>query len=155
MAMKLSAVLGENKSNTSSNTISDFYLVIGQEVLNEEEDTIDLVVLPQPVYLDTMRKKQVSGEGKFQELLLQGNDMLDALLEFGKENLEPGEFKDIDLKVRLYRRKPNQNDKHIKKTFTFCKEQEKIMSDIWYEEEIVESYKNTDPYETGDGHDYE
>lgn len=122
MAMKLSAVLGENKSNTSSNTISDFYLVIGQEVLNEEEDTIDLVVLPQPVYLDTMRKKQVSGEGKFQELLLQGNDMLDALLEFGKENLEPGEFKDIDLKVRLYRRKPNQNDKHIKKTFTFCKE---------------------------------
>lgn len=29
------------------------------------------------------------------------------------------------------------------------------MSDIWYEEEIVESYKNTDPYETGDGHDYE
>lgn len=30
------------------------------------------------------------------------------------------------------------------------------MSDAtWYEDEIIASYENTDPYETGDGHDYE
>ena len=119
MAIKMSTMLGE-KTNTTAP--SEFYLVIGQDVLNEEDDTIDFVALPQPVYLDTMRKKQVSGEGKFQELLLSGNDMLDELIRYGKSTLEAGDFQEIDLKVRLYRRKANQNDKHVAKTFTFCKE---------------------------------
>ena len=121
MAMKLSAVLGDKSRETNQQAPSEFYLVIGQEVLNEEEDTIDFVALPQPVYLDTMRKKQVSGEGKFQDLLLSGNDMLDELLKTSRANLEPGEFKELNVKVRVYRRKPNQNDKHVKQTFTFFK----------------------------------
>lgn len=98
---------------------SEFMLLIGQEALNTETDEIEFVSLPCPLGIDTMKKSDVKGEGAFQENKRMGNDMLDALLSYAKENLKEGESKDIQLTVRLYRRKATQETKHKKTTFSF------------------------------------
>ena len=73
---------------------SNFRLLVGRYVHDDETDELKFVALPQPLYLDTMRRNQIRGEGDFQELLCLGNDMLNCLLA-DAEQLKPGE--DVDL----------------------------------------------------------
>ena len=47
----------ENNSNDEF-TKSEFYIRIGQDVLNQETDSMDFISLPQPLYLDSMRKNR-------------------------------------------------------------------------------------------------
>lgn len=96
---------------------ANFYLKVGIEKLNQETDEMEFISLPQPLYLDTMKKSTVSGEGQFQDLLLKGNDLLDEILAGAKIHLQPGETKELNLKVVLCRRKTSQEAKHVKMSF--------------------------------------
>lgn len=100
---------------------SNFRLLVGRYVHDDETDELKFVALPQPLYLDTMRRNQIRGEGDFQELLCLGNDMLNCLLA-DAEQLKPGE--DVDLEeivVKLVRTKTSQEVKHKTKRFSFIK----------------------------------
>lgn len=100
---------------------SNFRLLVGRYVHDDETDELKFVALPQPLYLDTMRRNQIRGEGDFQELLCLGNDMLNCLLA-DAEQLKPGE--DVDLEeivVKLVRTKTSQEVKHKAKRFSFIK----------------------------------
>lgn len=100
---------------------SNFRLLVGRYVHDDETDELKFVALPQPLYLDTMRRNQIRGEGDFQELLCLGNDMLNCLLA-DAEQLKPGE--DVDLEeivVKLVRTKTSQEVKHKVKRFSFIK----------------------------------
>lgn len=119
--MTLEQALGVSNSTIVSNgnnmVKSDFYLKVGIPCLNQETDEVEFVSLPQPLYLDTMKKSSVSGEGQFQDLLLKGNDLLDQILAEAKIHLQPGETKELNLKVVLCRRKTSQEAKHVKMSF--------------------------------------
>ena len=106
----------ENNSNDEF-TKSEFYIRIGQDVLNQETDSMDFISLPQPLYLDSMRKNRVSGEGEFQDLLDKGNALLEQLLEEAANQLEPGESKEIPLKVVVCRRKTQVERKPVAMKF--------------------------------------
>lgn len=114
-----------NTNNGNANTKTDkseYMILVGQNVLNPETDEYEFVSLPQPLGIDTMKKANVQGEGSFQELLCKRNDLLEGLLEFAKMNLNPGDSKDIELTVKIYRKKASQAVKHNKMTFNFIKE---------------------------------
>ena len=116
-----------NNGNSSNNTNvkadkSEYMILVGQNVLNPETDEYEFVSLPQPLGIDTMKKAQVTGEGSFQELLCKRNDLLEGLLDFAKKNLNPGDSKDVELTVKIYRKKASQALKHNKMTFNFIKE---------------------------------
>lgn len=102
---------------TSADNKADFYLKVGVDKHNSETDEIEFISLPQPLYLDTMKKSTVSGEGQFQDLLLKGNDLLDEILAGARMHLKPGETKELNLKVILCRRKSSQEAKHVKMSF--------------------------------------
>jgi len=104
-----------NNSNDEFQT-SEYGLRIGQEWINPDTEQEEFVSLPGVMWLDTMKKNKVSGEGEFQELLLHGNDLLVAVQDFGK-TLAPGECRELNLKVQVFRRKANQNSNH--KTMTW------------------------------------
>ena len=99
----------------------EFVLLIGEEQLNSESDEMSIVALPQPVGLDTMTPTEVKGEGAIAEDKCKSNDMLEALLAYAKENLEPGERVELNLRVWVYRKKIGQAQKHKKATFNFIK----------------------------------
>lgn len=101
---------------------AEFVLLIGQEQLNSESDEMTVVALPQPTGLDTMRHSDVKGEGAIAEDKLKGNDMLDALLAYAKETLEPGSRVELNLRVWVYRKKTGQSAKHKKASFNFIKQ---------------------------------
>ena len=109
------------KNQKTEELKSEFYLKFGQYQHNKETDELDFVSIPQPLYLDTMAKNQIRGEGAFQELLCDGNDLLEDLLNYAKVNLKPGEDEDIELTVKLCRKKSSQEVNHIKKSFSFIK----------------------------------
>lgn len=116
-----------NNGNSNNNTNvkadkSEYMILVGQNVLNPETDEYEFVSLPQPLGIDTMKKAQVTGEGSFQELLCKRNDLLEGLLDFAKKNLNPGDSKDVELTVKIYRKKASQALKHNKMTFNFIKE---------------------------------
>lgn len=100
---------------------SEFYLLVGKKVLNPETDEIEFIQIPQPLYLDTMKRNTVSGEGAFQELLLAQNDLLDDLLDNAKVYLKPGEqIEDDELIVKICRKKASQETNHVKRKFEFA-----------------------------------
>lgn len=105
----------------SSRDKAEFVLLIGQEQLNTEIDEMTLVALPQPTGLDTMLPSEVRGEGAIAEDKLKGNDMLEDLLAYAKETLEPGEKVELNLRVWVYRKKSGQATKHKRTTFNFIK----------------------------------
>lgn len=107
----------DGATNPDEFTKSEFYLRVGQEILNQESDSMVFISLPQPLYLDSMRKNRVSGEGEFQDLLDGGNDLLNQLLEEAATQLEPGESKEIPLKVVLCRRKATVERKRVPMKF--------------------------------------
>lgn len=102
---------------------AEYLLLIGMDMPNEETGEVDFVTLPQPMGLDTMRKSNVYGEGDFQEKLCKGDDLLESLLEYAQNTLQPGESQQIlELKVRIYRKNKNQRDSHKKIKFSFSVE---------------------------------
>lgn len=116
-----------NTNNGNANTKTDkseYMILVGQNVLNPETDEYEFVSLPQPLGIDTMKKASVQGEGSFQELLCKRNDLLEDLLKFAKESLNPGETKEVELTVKIYRKKASQAVKHSKVTFNFIKSKE-------------------------------
>ncbi len=104
-----------NSYGSSDDFKSEFQLQVGYDKENEEKPEPDFVKVPQPLFLDTMKPNTISGEGEFQELLCLGNDLREQLLEIAKAKLAPGESMEIPgLKVRLYRKRSSQADKHEK-----------------------------------------
>ena len=101
---------------------AEYVLLIGEEQLNEESDEMSIVALPQPVGLDTMRPTDVKGEGAIAEDKLKGNELLEALLAYAKETLEPGARVELNLRVWVYRKKAGQAIKHKKASFNFIKQ---------------------------------
>lgn len=92
---------------------SEFGVRIGTAFFNEDNEQEEFVSLPGVLWLDTMKKNRVSGEGDFQELLLHGNDLLDAVMDEAK-TLAPGEVKELKLTVQVFRRKATQESNHKK-----------------------------------------
>lgn len=113
----------KNDSNIINNgqQKSEYMLLIGTKVLNDATDEYEFVSLPQPVGLDTMKAANVAGEGDFQEMLCKRNDLLEQLLGFAKDELNPGDEREVELTVKIYRRKASQAVKHTKVTFNFVK----------------------------------
>lgn len=109
----------DNSRSNPNQDRAEFYAKVGQTFVNPETDEIEFISLPQALFIDTMKKNKVSGEGQFQEMLLKGNDLLTQLIMFAQANLEPGEYRDLKLTVRLYRRKRSQEAKHIPIAFKF------------------------------------
>ena len=87
---------------------SKFYLKVGvnQEfyVPSTDNKTKAFIALPQPLYLDGMKKNQINGESEYATQLACGNSLLEALLKKA-ETLKPGEEITTKLEVRIYRRK--------------------------------------------------
>lgn len=116
----------ENLSNTasaeaySSTPRMDFYLKIGQEVRNPDNDQFEFITLPYYVPLDTMKKNEIKGSGEFPDLLAKGNCLLDDLQAFARD-LEPGQYRDINLTVRVYRSKPKTEARFTKPKFNFMR----------------------------------
>lgn len=100
---------------------AEFVLLIGEEQLNTESDEMTVVALPQPTGLDTMLPAEVKGEGSIAEDKLKGNEMLEDLIAYAKETLEPGERVELNLRVWVYRKKTGQATKHKRATFNFIK----------------------------------
>lgn len=96
---------------------SEFYIRVGLEAVNPETDKMDFISLPQPLYLDSMKKNRILGEGEFPELLSKGNALLDQILAQANEMLEPGETKEMKLKVILCRRKAPVESKPVSMKF--------------------------------------
>lgn len=119
MASVNSIVRGEtNAINTNNNQQkSEYMLLVGTKVLNEATDEYEFISLPQPVGLDTMKASNVSGEGDFQEMLCKRNDLLEQLLALAKNELNPGDEREVKLTVKIYRRKQSQAVKHTKVKF--------------------------------------
>lgn len=117
--MDLDQVLGTQgaKQTEKAAIKSDFYLKIGMETVDPETDELQFISLPQPLYLDTMPRSQIRGEGQFQELLCKGNDLLEEILAGARIHLKPGETKELKLKVILCRRKTSQEANHTKMMF--------------------------------------
>jgi hypothetical protein len=95
-------------SQSQEKSKSNYLIKVGveKEVYVSVTDKMEkmFIALPQPLYLDGMKKNQVSGEGEFQTLLANGNSLLESLLR--KANtLKPGEECVTKLQVRIYRRK--------------------------------------------------
>lgn len=101
---------------------AEFVLLIGEEQLNTEIDEMTIVALPQPTGLDTMLPNEVRGEGSIAEDKLKSNEMLEDLLTYAKETLEPGERVELNLRVWVYRKKTGQANKHKRATFNFIKQ---------------------------------
>lgn len=121
--MDLDQVLGTAGAKQSEKAAikSDFYLKIGIETVDPETDELQFISLPQPLYLDTMPKSQIRGEGQFQEILCKGNDLLDEILAGARMHLKPGETKELNLKVILCHRKKSQEASHKKMSFNLFK----------------------------------
>lgn len=87
---------------------SKFFVRIGitKKFLVPSTDTQveGFIALPQPLYLDGMKKNTVNGESEYATQLACGNALLEQLLKKA-ENLKPGEDFETQLKVRIYRRK--------------------------------------------------
>ena len=87
---------------------SDFYIRIGtvkKFTVPSTDTTVEgFISLPQPLYLDGMRKNQVNGESEYATQLACGNSLLEALLEQAKK-LKPGEDMTTHLEVRIFRKK--------------------------------------------------
>lgn len=101
-----------NKNNSSEPVKSEFFIKIGKEHLNSNNDKIELITLPQPLFLDSMKKNEIYGTGDFQEALCAGNDLLDQILKLAQNDLQPGEEAELDLKVIVCRRKTSQTSEH-------------------------------------------
>lgn len=97
-------------TSTETKEKSKFYLKVGavKKVYVEETDTTSelFVALPQPLYLDNMKKNLVNGKSEFATMLANGNALLEQLLKKA-EALKPGEEFSTKLEVRIYRRKEN------------------------------------------------
>ena len=110
---------GEYGREKSDNIKADYFLTIGVERTNEAGE-VEFITLPQPLGIDTMKKREVNGTGEFQEKLLTGNDLLEDLIAFAKKNLNPGDQRMmVGFKVMLNRRKTNQSSTHQKVNFNF------------------------------------
>lgn len=124
MATVTNTIRGQAQSlNSNQKPKSEYMLLIGTKVLNEATDEYEFISLPQPVGIDTMQAANVSGEGDFQELLCKRNDLLEQLLAFAKDELNPGDERELELTVKIYRRKASQAVKHSKVTFNFVKKE--------------------------------
>lgn len=112
---------GAANTNKSEKTPekSNYYILVGTEYPNAETDEMEFISLPQAMQLETMQKNKVYGSGDFQERQLRGNDLLEQLIEYGKAELQPGEYKEVQLTVRLYRRKTSQEAVHKRVKFNF------------------------------------
>jgi hypothetical protein len=98
---------------------SEFFLKVGVYATNES-DQVDFISLPFPLYLDSMKPSEIKGEGEYQDLLAEGNKMLEDLMKYARESLKPGESKEVGFKVRLYRAKPKASVNPKIAQMTFC-----------------------------------
>lgn len=97
-------------TSTENKEKSKFYIKIGatKKIYTEETDTTSelFVTLPQPLYLDSMKKNLINGKSEYANMLANGNALLEQLLKKA-ESLKPGEDFTTHLEVRVYRRKEN------------------------------------------------
>lgn len=107
---KQKKVNSTNHENGEEKKRCEFFLKIGRESYDPETDTRKFVSVPSVMGLDTMEKNQVFGTGEFPELLSYGNTLLDQLLE-AAQSLSSGEEREINLKVKLCRRKVREEPK--------------------------------------------
>lgn len=116
----LDKIISENQ--TKKGKKAEFMLLIGEDSYIPDLDRYEFVSLPQSLGLDTMNKAEIKGTGEFQTILCSRNDLLDELLEGAQAKLQPGESRELNLKVRLYRRQASEEATHKKVTFNFWKE---------------------------------
>lgn len=97
-----------NNTNQEEKPKSDFILQVGIEkefyVPSTDSKVKGFIALPQPLYLDGMRKNQVNGDSEFATQLACGNSLLEAILK-KVDSLKPGEEMTTNLQVRIRRRK--------------------------------------------------
>jgi len=107
---------GNNNSSANSANKCEYYIKVGDEQFNEDNNVNERILMPGLINLQATKKNVISGEGEAQDLYCAGNDLYDAIMELC-ESLEPGEVKELNLKVFLCRKRASQEEKHTKRTF--------------------------------------
>ena len=116
--MKITEAKSNNGNNTNSATANkcEYYIKVGDEQFNEDTNVTERILMPGLINLQATKKNVISGEGEAQDLYCAGNDLYDAVMELC-ESLEPGEAREVNLKVFVCRKRTSQEEKHTKRTF--------------------------------------
>lgn len=109
-----------NRSESYKEIFSNTEIFVKVGMYEEADDGSQVFTsLPGIIPLNTALARDDWSQGQGQDLILNGNDMQEDLIEYA-EKLLPGEEVDVqDLVVRIFRKKSRQKEFHKKRSYSF------------------------------------